>query len=109
MLEHVQPLNDPSFPPISRGYDTVFSPVPTMTRPLERVQLAPELESEALWLRDMPFNVPSFGDAGQTYDPFVYLGILAGRTRCIALGVASIILPPRKRRLMTKCWSARFI
>ncbi|MEO0854479.1 MAG: TIGR03571 family LLM class oxidoreductase, partial [Cyanobacteria bacterium J06648_11] len=43
----------------------------------------------------VPFNVPSFGDAGQTYDPFVYLGLLAGQTERIALGVASIILPLR--------------
>ena len=43
----------------------------------------------------MPFNVPSFGDAGQLYDPFVYLGLLAGWTERIALGVASIVLPLR--------------
>lgn len=43
----------------------------------------------------MPFNVPSFGDAGQIYDPFVYLGLLAGQTKRIALGVASIVLPLR--------------
>ncbi|MEM9104988.1 MAG: TIGR03571 family LLM class oxidoreductase, partial [Pseudomonadota bacterium] len=48
-----------------------------------------------LWLRDVPFNVPSFGDAGQVFDPFVYLGYLAARTETIALGVASIILPLR--------------
>ena len=45
----------------------------------------------ALWLRDVPFNVPSFGDAGQLHDPFVYLGLLAGTTERIALGVASIM------------------
>jgi luciferase-type oxidoreductase len=43
----------------------------------------------------VPFNVPSFGDVGQVYDPFVYLGLLAGRTERIALGIASIILPLR--------------
>ncbi|MEM6796141.1 MAG: LLM class flavin-dependent oxidoreductase, partial [Acidobacteriota bacterium] len=70
-------------------------PVPTMERHLERVQLAEELGFAAVWLRDVPFNVPSFGDAGQTFDPFVYLGLLAGRTERIALGVASVILPLR--------------
>ena len=49
----------------------------------------------ALWLRDVPFNVPSFGDAGQLFDPFVYLGYLAGQTDTIALGVSSLILPHR--------------
>ena len=101
------------FPSINRGYDAVFQagqlslglvvplesyttePVPTMHRHLERVQLAEELGFSAVWLRDVPFNVPSFGDAGQTYDPFVYLGYLAGQTERIALGVASVILPLR--------------
>jgi luciferase-type oxidoreductase len=66
-----------------------------MTRHLERVRMAEDLGFAALWLRDVPFNVPSFGDAGQTFDPFVYLGLLAGQTRRIALGVASLILPLR--------------
>lgn len=71
------------------------SPVPEMCRHIERVQLAEALGFSAVWLRDVPFNVPSFGDAGQLYDPFVYLGFLAGQTERIALGVASIILPLR--------------
>ena len=105
--------DDPEFQPINRGYNSVFrpsrlslglvvpletysaSPVPTMTRHVERVQWAEELGFSAIWLRDVPFNVPSFGDAGQVYDPFVYLGLLAARTERIALGVASIVLPLR--------------
>lgn len=101
------------FQTINRGYNNVFranrmslglvvpietydkSPVPQMRRHLERVQLAEALGFSAVWLRDVPFNVPSFGDAGQTYDPFVYLGLLAGMTDRIALGVASIVLPLR--------------
>ncbi|MEM9449228.1 MAG: LLM class oxidoreductase [Cyanobacteria bacterium P01_E01_bin.6] len=104
---------DVTFQPINRAYNSVFrpnqlslglvvpienysqGPVPTLTRQLERIQLAEELGFSAVWLRDVPFNVPSFGDAGQTYDPFVYLGLLAGQTERIALGVASIILPLR--------------
>lgn len=39
--------------------------------------------------------MPSFGDAGQVFDPFVYLGYLAGQTEHIALGIASLILPLR--------------
>lgn len=101
------------FEPINPGYDRVFrwgrlsiglvvpleaypeSPVPTMERHLQRVQLAETLGFAAVWLRDVPFNVPSFGDAGQRFDPFVYLGALTTTTRRIALGVASIILPLR--------------
>ncbi len=106
-------LNATEFQSINRGYNTVFranrlslglvvpienyaqSPVPEMQRHIERVQLAEALGFSAVWLRDVPFNVPSFGDAGQMYDPFVYLGLLAGLTERIALGVASIILPLR--------------
>ena len=102
-----------AFPAINRGYNAVFrpnslslgivaplesyphAPVPTMNRHIERVQLAEQLGFAAIWLRDVPFNVPFFGDAGQLYDPFVYLGLLAGQTGRIALGVASLVLPLR--------------
>lgn len=112
-LKMLKQIDDIGFQPINRGYNTVFrpnrltlglvmpmetyakSPVPTMTHHIERLQLAEELGFSAIWLRDVPFNVPSFGDAGQTYDPFVYLGFLAGQTQRIALGVSSIILPLR--------------
>jgi len=102
-----------NFQTINRAYNTVFkpnrlsiglvvpleaydlNPVPTMTNQVERIQLAEELGFTAVWLRDVPFNVPSFGDVGQIYDPFVYLGLLAAQTKHIALGVASIVLPLR--------------
>ncbi|OIQ40531.1 MAG: LLM class oxidoreductase [Bacteroidetes bacterium MedPE-SWsnd-G1] len=67
--------------------------VPNMKNHLERVQLIEQLGFKSLWLRDVPFNVPSFGDAGQTYDPFTYLGFLAAQTSEIGLGIASIALP----------------
>ena len=112
-FEPTEEFDGPNFQSINRGYNAVFrpgrlslglvapleayakGPVPSMTRHLERVQLAEELGFSAIWLRDVPFNVPSFGDAGQIYDPFVYLGLLAGQTNSIALGVASIVLPLR--------------
>lgn len=102
-----------AFPAINRGYRTVFrpnrlslglvvpleayprGPVPTLARHVERVQLAEALGFAAVWLRDVPFNVPSFGDAGQLFDPFAYLGFLAAKTERIALGVASVVLPLR--------------
>lgn len=102
-----------TFKVINAGYNSVFKParltlglvVPletyasgplaTMAHHIERVQMAEELGFSAVWLRDVPFNVPSFGDAGQIFDPFVYLGALAAQTSRIALGVASVILPLR--------------
>lgn len=107
------PAEPSAFDRINRGYASVFQPerltlglvvpiehyaqgpVPTMADHLERVRLAEALGFAAVWLRDVPFNVPSFGDAGQLFDPFVYLGLLAGATESIALGVASVVLPLR--------------
>ena len=102
-----------AFPKINHGYNSVFRPnrlsiglvvpiesygnshVPSMEHHIERVQLAEALGFASIWLRDVPFNVPSFGDAGQTFDPFVYLGFLAANTNKIALATGSIILPLR--------------
>ena len=106
-------FDESEFQLINRAYNSTFQPgrlslglvvplenytagpVPTMTRHVERVQLAEELGFSAIWLRDVPFNVPSFGDAGQMFDPFVYLGLLAGKTERIALATGSIVLPLR--------------
>ena len=66
-----------------------------MEHHIERAQLAEALGFSAIWLRDVPFNVPSFGDVGQMYDPFVYLGYLTAKTEKIALATGSIILPLR--------------
>jgi luciferase-type oxidoreductase len=106
-------VDDRTFPSINLAYDSVFRPdrlslglvvpleryadtsVPTMQRHAERVQLAERLGVSAVWLRDVPFNVPTFGDSGQMFDPFAYLGFLAAKTERIALGVASLVLPLR--------------
>lgn len=102
-----------SFSQISPTYNAVFKPgrlslgliapleayqieeMPTLERHMERVKLAEDLGFSAIWLRDIPFSVPSFGDVGQIYDPFVYLGALAACTNRIGLGIASVILPLR--------------
>ena len=102
-----------AFPVLNQAYNTVFqpgrlsvglvvpieryasSPEPVMRDHVERARLAEALGFSALWVRDVPFNVPTFGDAGQMFDPFVYLGFLAAQTDQIALGVASVILPLR--------------
>ena len=107
------PEQDRDFPQINRAYNTVFRPgrlsvglvlpieaypdtaIPRMDDHISRAQLAEQLGFSALWLRDVPFHVPSFGDVGQIFDPFVYLGVLAATTQTIALGTASIVLPLR--------------
>ncbi|MEM1408600.1 MAG: hypothetical protein AAGG59_17585 [Bacteroidota bacterium] len=78
----------PSFESINRSYNNTFKPgeltlgvvipvenydqgpVPTMENHVKRVKLIDELGFKALWVRDIPINIPSFGDAGQTFDPF---------------------------------------
>jgi len=56
---------------------------------------AEELGFKALWFRDVPFNDPSFGDAGQLYDPWIYMTHIMNHTKEIALASGSIILPLR--------------
>ena len=102
-----------TFPTINRAYAQTFKPgrlslglvapmeayaieeMPVLERHIERVKLAEALGFSAVWLRDIPFSVPTFGDVGQMLDPFVYLGALAAQTDRIGLGIASVILPLR--------------
>lgn len=106
-------INTEEFETINQGYNSVYklnkltigvtlpiehytnNSIPTMKEQVELVQLVEELGFSSIWLRDIPFNVPSFGDVGQMYDPFVYLGFLSAKTSKIALGVGSVILPLR--------------
>ncbi len=99
------------FEKINKAYNSVFkqnelsigvvvpienystSAIPTMQDHVQRVKQIEALGFKALWIRDIPFHVPTFGDAGQTFDPFTYLGFLAGQTTKISLGVSSIALP----------------
>ena len=58
-------------------------------------QRAETLGFKALWFRDVPFHDPSFGDAGQLYDPWIYMTHIMNHTSKIALATGSIILPLR--------------
>lgn len=71
------------------------SGVPDLRRHRELAQLADQLGFTALWMRDVPLWDPDFGDAGQVFDPFPYLGYLAAATERITLGTAAIALPLR--------------
>jgi luciferase-type oxidoreductase, BA3436 family len=68
---------------------------PTMRDQERLAKRAEELGFAALWVRDVPLRDPSFGDIGQIYDPWVYLGWIAAQTRDIALATGSVILPLR--------------
>ncbi|OZA26126.1 MAG: LLM class oxidoreductase [Hydrogenophilales bacterium 17-64-11] len=68
---------------------------PTMLNQVELAKRAEQLGFSALWFRDVPLRDPNFGDVGQVFDPWVYMGFIAAHTSEIALGTASIALPLR--------------
>lgn len=83
-----------------KGYPE--SPIPDMTDHRELAEMADNGGISALWLRDVPFYDPNFGDTGQVYDPMVDLGYLAAVTKNIALGTAGIVAPLRDPVLIAK-------
>jgi luciferase-type oxidoreductase len=72
------------------------SPFPTLADHKAMARRAEEAGFASLWLRDVPFYDPNFGDAGQMLDPFVYAGYLAGVTSKITIGTTGIVLPLRE-------------
>ena len=62
---------------------------------LSMARRADEAGFAVIWLRDVPFYDPSFGDLGQIYDPIAYAGYLAAVTKRIAIGTAGIVMPLR--------------
>ena len=101
-----------SYEQINNAYNSVFQPgkltlglffpiesysgsIPTMLHQVELAKRAEEIGFSALWFRDVPMHVPSFGDVGQIYDPWVYMGYMAAHTTRVALITGSIILPLR--------------
>lgn len=69
--------------------------IPTMQHQVMLAQRAEALGFAALWFRDVPLHDPSFGDVGQIFDPWVYLGYIAAHTQSIALATGSIIFSQR--------------
>lgn len=101
-----------SYEQINNAYNSVFQPgkltlglffaiesypgsIPTMLNQVELAKRAEKMGFSALWFRDVPMHVPTFGDVGQIYDPWVYMGYIAAHTTNVALITGSIILPLR--------------
>lgn len=78
------------------------SPAPTMANHAVMARLADDVGIAALWLRDVPFYDPTFGDVGQILDPMVYAGWLSAMTRNIAIGTAGIVAPLRDPLIVAK-------
>jgi luciferase-type oxidoreductase len=96
----------------SRGFQRMFAPdrltlgvffpieafsgdQPTMRGQEDLARRAEALGFAALWFRDVPLRDPSFGDVGQVYDPWVYLGWIAAHTSEIALATGALVLTLR--------------
>ncbi|NVZ24664.1 TIGR03571 family LLM class oxidoreductase [Pseudomonas gingeri] len=78
------------------------SPAPTLANHAAMARLADDVGIAALWLRDVPFFDPTFGDVGQILDPMVYAGWLSAVTRNIAIGTAGIVAPLRDPLIVAK-------
>ncbi len=83
-----------------KGYPD--SHTPEMDDFAEMARMADRGGVAALWVRDVPFHDPGFGDVGQIYDPAVTLGYLAAITGRIALGSAGFVAPLREPILTAK-------
>jgi luciferase-type oxidoreductase len=77
-------------------------PAPTMRGHVEMAQRAEALGFGALWMRDIPFYDPDYGDVAQIFEPLVYIGYLAAATRSIVLGTTGIVLPTRDPMYLAK-------
>ncbi|KER68492.1 luciferase [Burkholderia cepacia] len=71
-------------------------PAPTMRGHVQMAQRAEALGFGALWMRDVPFYDPHYGDVAQIFEPLVYISYLAAATQSIALGTTGIVLPTRE-------------
>lgn len=78
------------------------APWPTLADHAAMAKKVDALDFAAIWLRDVPFYDPSFGDVGQILDPMVYAGWLAAQTTRIAIGTAGIVLPLRDPLIVAK-------
>ncbi|MDR6688663.1 luciferase-type oxidoreductase [Arthrobacter sp. 1088] len=74
------------------GFD---GPVPGMDNHVGLIQQAERAGFSTVWVRDVPLLDPSFGDTGQVFDTWSYLGYLAAKTETISLGTSSVVLPLR--------------
>lgn len=75
--------------------ESYLGDMPAMTGQLALARKADEAGFAALWTRDVPLRDPSFGDVGQIYDPWVWLGYITAATNRIALATGSIVLALR--------------
>jgi luciferase-type oxidoreductase len=69
--------------------------VPTMKNQEVLARGAEDAGFASLAFRDVPMRDPSFGDSGQVFDVWTYLGYMTALTNDIALLTAAVVLPLR--------------
>ena len=62
-----------------------------MTTQMLLAKKAEDMQFASLFVRDIPLYDPHFGDVGQIYDPWVFLGFLSAHTKRISLTTGSIL------------------
>jgi len=105
-------VNDPTVAAGHPGFHRIYAPerltlgfmfpvvqvadvCPDMSGQLALARRIDELGFGALWVRDVPLHDLNFGDVGQVYDPWVWLGQVAAVTTAITLATGAIVLPLR--------------
>lgn len=66
-------------------------PLMDVEQQISTAKLAETHGFAALYFRDVFLNVPSFGDTGHIYDPWVFMGYVMAHTSRIALATGSIV------------------
>src|SRR5699024_4566693 len=62
-----------------------------LVKQIRLAKKAEEAQFASLFVRDVPLHDPNFGDVGQIYDPWVFLGYVAAHTKRISLTTGSIV------------------
>lgn len=62
-----------------------------LVKQIRLAKKAEEAQFASLFVRDVPLHDPNFGDVGQIYDPWVFLGYVAAHTKQISLTTGSIV------------------
>ncbi len=75
------------------AFESYTGAVPQMDveQQIQTAKLADDKGFSALFFRDVFLNVPSFGDVGYIYDPWVLMGNVMAQTSRIAMATGSII------------------
>ena len=82
--------------------DAEAEPKDALSNQIRLIQKVERAGIAAVWARDIPLRVETFGDVGQVYDPWMYLSYIAAHTTDIALGTGAVVVPFQHPLVMAK-------